>query len=101
MVKVCLRQFHLQREEQGQINGAHGPQEVREHNLTVMQVIILPHDCQKIFPHQQLIQRDLMLLKQPKQRCPVHILVHHQASQSLVFLLMQLQFPTKDTFIIE
>ncbi len=55
-----------------------------------MQVIIFPYDLQEVFPHQQLIQRNRLFLKQPEYRFPLHTPVMHQAAEGLVLGFVQL-----------
>ena len=88
VVEIRLGQIHLECVKKRQIHGAHRPQKIREQDFRIADLIAFQYRLKEILPHQKIIERKFLLVKQMYQRLPIHILIEKQAFECLIFLII-------------
>ena len=89
MIDVCLRNFHRHGKKERKVHGAHCPQKIRKHDIRILQIVAVQHGMIEVFPHQKVIDRQVMILKEIKHPIPLHFVIQDQTAQCMVFLPIQ------------
>ena len=71
VVQIRIRHFRFHHKKQWQIDGTQCPEEIREYDIRILDLITFHGNMQKIRPHEQIVNGKFLFLKQIKQDIPV------------------------------